>query len=86
MANLFDNNLVYPCDDVGEYVVLDGVISFIETTDRGYYIKVGTMHGIFGGWQASLRAKPKIGYSARIQIYRSGGGYYPDNRIVGWSA
>ena len=28
---------------------------------------------------------PKVGYRATIRLYNSGGGWYPDDRIVGWA-
>lgn len=98
MKELFDKNFVYPCDDTGEYIDLTGKIKSIDV-DKGFdHIKyeVETEYGIFSGYQAKYVGMMKQpagwekryedAYYATIRIYRAGGGFYPDNRIIGVSA
>lgn len=87
---LFSPNFVYPNDGKSDYVELEGRITFVEPKqfrDGAYQIDVVTDHGVFTGyWDGPPSITgPEIGYMARIRVYRSGGGYYPDNEIRGWT-
>lgn len=83
---LFDPNLVYPSDEMGEYIELVG-----EITEMGgpfwhfVSVTVRAKKGVFKGfWDTRSGHSPKVGQWARIRIYNSGGGFYPDDRIVGF--
>lgn len=84
---IFDNNLVYPLDNYGSYIELDGKIISIDTSNTypgDSKITVKTDEGCFTGrWQHNI---PKIGYYARIRVYDSFGYCLIDNRIVSWSS
>jgi hypothetical protein len=89
MHRLFDyQKFVYPLDDIGPYVEFTGKV--IEVDDKRNVnneweevkVSVQTERGIFSGYTPR---PPKVGYYARIRLYNSGGGWYPDDRIVGWS-
>ena len=76
---LFDPNKTYPQDDVGCYRELVGRVVGHRAPDR---VAVETPEGTFTGiWH---RDPPPVGSTATIRIYDSGGGFYPDNQIVGY--
>ena len=82
---LFDRNLVYPSDQTGPYVELEGkVLRIGEPISNSVSVQVETEHGIFTGYTAEGLGFPEVGYLARIRIYDSGGGWYPDDLVVGW--
>lgn len=80
---MFDRNFVYPSDNVGFYIKLEGTISEVSKCFDGWKAAVKTDKGTFTGY--GEYHMPCIGYLARIRIYDSGGGFYPDNSITGWS-
>ena len=83
---LFDRNFVYPCDDVGAYVELTGeIIEVGKPLGGDCCVVVKTEHGVFSGFYWAEYA-PQTGYTAKIRIYNVGGGFYPDNKIIEWSA
>lgn len=87
MEPLFQNGLVYPSDNIGPYVDLPGTVVTVDDDplDDHVEVKVDTGdRGIFSGWILA-RIKPDVGCLATVRVYRAGGGFYPDNRIVGWS-
>ena len=82
-------DLVYSMDEVGPHIDLVGTV--IEVGDKHpdwdddweeIKVIVQTEQGIFYGWTPR---PPKVGYQATIRIYHVGGGWYPDNRIIGWT-
>lgn len=83
---LFDPSLVYPTDDVGCYVELIGEVVSVDDQDDPddeVRVDVRTDWGTFDGYTVH---PPKVGYTATVRVYDAGGGFYPDNRIVAWSA
>jgi hypothetical protein len=82
---LFKPGVVYPSDWVGPYVELHGTVTAVSEHEEGddAMVTVKTPEGEFDG---VTPRPPKVGYSATIHVYNSGGGWYPDNRVVGWSA
>jgi hypothetical protein len=84
---LFDNNYVYPSDRYGgQYIVLSGEILSVSEICDHLSISVKTDKGTFTGYTPILSCNPKVGYIAQIKIYDCGGGWYPDNQIMGWSS
>lgn len=83
--SLFDRTLVYPSDHIGPYVELDGTVTNVRSLigEDEALIDVQTIKGLFTG--VSRPPFPEVGYEARIRIYDAGGGFYPDNRVTGWS-
>jgi len=87
---LFDRNLVYPCDNIGPFMDLEGEVVKLGEPWEKYNnftqvsVKVKTERGTFTGWYEGPQP-PEIGYRATIRLYDSGGGWYPDDIIVGWS-
>jgi hypothetical protein len=83
MSRLFDPDLVYPSDEVGPFTELTGVVVSVgEPLGEEVRVDVYTHQGIFSAF--TLRP-PKVGYMATVRIYDSGGGWYPDDRIVRWA-
>lgn len=85
MPKLFENDLVYPRDQYGSYVALQGtIVGVVGTLDEGCnFFEVQTEYGTFQAvWD---HHPPSVGCGATIHVYDSGGGHYPDNRIVSWS-
>lgn len=81
---LFERGVVYPRDEVGEYVELTGVVLSVgeqEYADDEVAVVVKTDRGECTGW---TNYPPKIGYTAVIHLYNWGGGWYPDDSIVSW--
>lgn len=85
---LFDPNLVYPSDEVGPHVDLEGIVIGVGVQFYPEYswdevpVLVKTEYGNFTGYTSR---PPKAGYRATIRVYNSGGGWYPDDRIIGWT-
>jgi len=89
MSQLFKPDAVYPSDHIGPFIELTGPIIIVEEILDYWKITIQTDKGIFTGYTDEgiiLHRKfpPRIGYKAKIHIYNSGGGWYPDDRIVGW--
>ena len=88
MTRLFDPNLVYPADEGGRFVDLIGTVIEVDNTHHDSFeweeikVVVQTEQGTYEGYTPR---PPKVGYQATIRVYDAGGGWYPDNRIVGWS-
>jgi hypothetical protein len=81
---LFKSGFVYPNDQYGgEYEDLDGIIRSVRLITDSYAVDVETPEGKFTGYWPKL-ISPKISYMATIRVYRCGGGWYPDNRIIHW--
>ena len=83
----FDPNLVYPTDDVGPFIDINGIVikadkgvkkegSFL--LEEPIYVVVDTEYGNISGF---ARMQAEIGMKATIRVYDSGGGFYPDNTI-----
>lgn len=82
---IFDDNLVYPVDENGRYVEVDGyVVSTGEHLDLFDFFSVDvlTKFGTLTGYASSRFSVPNIGCVATIRIYDQGGGWYPDDKIV----
>lgn len=90
MGKLFDPNLVYPQDDMGEYIELVGEITKVGgVLGDSVSVTVKTDKGTFiGYWESPPSGKyfPKTGQWARIRCYNSGGGWYPDDKITGFGS
>jgi hypothetical protein len=92
MARLFEPGLVYPEDrEGGRYVELDGDVIEVGDPSLGsspaVRVRVRTKKGDFDGYArlpSSRSICPKVGHHATIRLYDSGGGWYPDDRIVSW--
>lgn len=93
MGELFSKDFVCPCDDTGPYTDLEGKVVWVaeppsKVLDEDFQVEVQTLEGTFSVWtlgSVAIRFPPKVGDNARIRVYRSGGGWYPDNRLMGWS-
>lgn len=100
MKRLFDPSLVYPSDGIGPYIDLEGIVTRVgvfltkdeQTTselieekvpDSSTPIDVKTEYGEI---QTYSHRPPKVGYSAVVRVYDAGNGFYPDNKIISWSA
>jgi len=84
--SLFEPGLVYPSDSTGPYVDLEGEVvavkgSALEDEDD-YFARVRTPKGEFEC--VGKKPGPERGYRARIRVYRSGGGWYPDDIVISW--
>jgi len=87
VSALFDNNLAYPSDHHGgRFVEFEGEV--VKVLRSAVEVKVEG-HGIMTGYSDLLERRPDIaprpGDTARIRCYDGGGGFYPDDRIMGWS-
>lgn len=81
MPRLFDPRIVYPCDGVGPYTDVDGVVT--EAGERT--CRVRAPEGEFIAGYAGFPAPP-VGSAATVRVYQQGGGHYPDHRLRGWVA
>ena len=83
---LFDNRYVYSCDSVGEHRDLEGKVVYVDPDpiDECVAVDVDTEYGVIQGFTYTDTHLPKVGYTATIRVYNSRGGWYPDDRIVGW--
>lgn len=84
MKQLFERGLVYPRDHVGPYVELDGdVVEVGEPMGDSVKITVRAEYGRISGWADGPFLRVADGAKrARVRVYDSGGGFYPDNRVV----
>ena len=91
MATLFSKKIVYPVfsDCHGCYAELDGFVMSVADYETGgsVLVRVRTPQGDFSA-ECDLRlvgngVRPSD--VVRVRVYDSGGGSYPDNRVVGWS-
>lgn len=78
--NLFEPGVAYPTDEMGDFVELYGTVTGVS--DK--LVTVDTDAGTYSG--VCELPEPKIGYEAKIRIYRIGGGWYPDHRVTEWSS
>lgn len=85
MSRLFDHDLVYPSDNYGPYVELEGKVVLVSHSRVDVEVEG---HGGMTGYSDFIEARPETaprpGYIATIRVYDAGGGWYPDNRIMGW--
>lgn len=95
MSRLFDPDICYPSDSTGPYQEFEGkIVKSEDLRDIGLahvHVEVEG-HGVMDGyWHIPDNhcddpgSVPPVGGTARIRIYDSGGGWYPDDRIMGWS-
>jgi hypothetical protein len=84
-------NYTYPRDNIGEYQDLVGpIIAYTAEYDRTWTITISTAAGDSQGFlEGSSDYKegtrlPRIGGQATIRIYDWGGGWYPDDRVMGY--
>ena len=85
MTIAFDRNLAYPCDDVGAYQEVSGVV--VETGEPlGGSVRVvieTEKHGRITGYARKPMARSaKRAVWACIRVYDAGGGFYPDNSVT----
>lgn len=82
---MFDRNFIYPQDHIGPYIELSGIVVKVGEYfgQEDVSVSVETDKGVFTGYHW-FKHLPSVGYEVRIRIYDAGGGWYPDNRIVGW--
>jgi hypothetical protein len=86
MNELFKRDLVYPSDEVGAFEELIGVATHVGQAngDNETRVEVTTLeHGIFTAYARNY--PPLVGSTCKIRVYRSGGGFYPDHRVMSWS-
>jgi|SRR5579863_6449648 len=86
---LFDPKYALPCDEVGPFEDVVGIVTYVDDerlTHGEVQVKVMTEFGEFTGYTGGSTHVPKVGYAARMHIYQIGGGWYPDDRVVGWSS
>jgi hypothetical protein len=84
---LFDFAVAYPSDDVGPYLELWGkVLTVSERFYTGQAIEVRTNEGVFSGYTNYSPKPSSCVWWAKIRIYDSGGGFYPDNKIMEWTS
>lgn len=82
---LFDPSLVYPSDGVGPYIELEGAVLARGETDgdEPFFVLVETLRGQFRPFaRAPFDRSVVVGGWARVRVYNSGGGWYPDDRIT----
>jgi hypothetical protein len=106
---LFDPKFVYPSDDVGAYMDLEGIVVGIENrfgspleesknekaarevleekprTD-GMEVKVQTREcGVLTAFFYRIsNSYPEVGFKAKIRVYESRPGFYPDPKLMSW--
>lgn len=94
MTRLFEPGVSYPSDrEGGEYIEFEGPVIEVgkpldETSDmRETPVTVRTDKGDLRGWATfpSRCGTPVVGDRATIRVYASGGGWYPDNKVTGWT-
>lgn len=83
----FDPNLVYPTDDVGPFIDINGIVIKADNgvkkegsslLEEPIHVVVDTEYGNISGF---CKIQAKVGMKATIRVYESGGGFYPDNVI-----
>lgn len=90
MSVRFDLDVVYPSDSIGPYVELSGTVTRVDAEYGGIDVEVeeGGAPFVVTGYNELYRQRPehapRVGYTAQVRIYMSGGGFYPDNKIMGW--
>lgn len=76
-------------EDPSMYTELEGEIVFIDCEFGQIDVEIDNkIYTGYCDWISSATPKnriPKIGWKAKIRIYKIGGGFYPDNRVLGWS-
>lgn len=89
MNKLFDHEFSYPCDRIGPYIDLEGIVihSWINSATGGAEVEVPE-YGRFRVFSLCLNEEhkhmlPKIGTVAKIRVYDSG---YSDNQLVSWTS
>ena len=87
------NKYTYPRDNIGEYQDLVGpIIAYTAEYERTWTITISTAAGDPRGFlEGSEDYKegtrlPRIGGRAIIRIYDWGGGWYPDDRVMGYDS
>ena len=87
MRRMFEPGYVYPSDHTGPFNEISGRVVEVNPSsdDPGGPIQVAvrTEYGVLYGWYEG-EDPPRIGYRATIRCYVAGGGWYPDDIIVGW--
>lgn len=88
---VFERGRRYPHDGVSEYVDLDGEVLTVgsghvdDVDDNEVRVTVRTReHGEFTAYTFKGATRPPIGSRATVRLYVIGGGWYPDDRVVGW--
>ena len=82
MSFTFDPNLVYPSDEVGQWVEISGPITQVDEIAQLIKIVIDSEYGHIEGYVAEpMYDFVKKARYARIRVYESGGGCYPDNRV-----
>lgn len=86
MPPLFDPKLAYPRDEMGCYIEFTGeVVGVSGDPDSDFYsaeVFIASRNETGRGY--SRRPAPSVGDVATLRVYDSGGGWYPDDKIVGW--
>lgn len=94
MTRLFEPGVSYPSGrEGGEYVEFEGSIVEVgeplsTTSDMlEMPVVVRTEKGNLRGWTnyPAHHGRLRVGDRATIRAYNSGGGWYPDDRITGWT-
>lgn len=95
MGVVWNPCLVYPSDSTGPYQDFEGKITkAIDLCDMGCVrvtIEVEGVGELSGYWhipdsrRGDPTCVPPVGGKARIHVYNAGGGWYPDDEVVGWS-
>lgn len=94
MTRLFEHGVSYPSDrEGGCYVEFEGPVVEVgkpldETSDMlETPVTVRTEKGDFRGWATfpACCGAPVVGDRATIRVYDSGGGWYPDDKIISWT-
>jgi hypothetical protein len=85
MPLLFNPHLVYPSDEFGPYLELVGQIVSVNSPLSGgeVGVKVKTERGQFTAYVCK-HMSDFVGMAkwVRVRVYDSGGGWYPDNRVM----
>ncbi len=87
MSSLFKPGFVYPRDHVGEYVELEGkIVAVDEWLPNELKIIIAVKGNTYVAYTRKFgNALPEIGDIGKIKHYDWGGGFYPDDVIIGWS-
>ena len=84
--SLFPRGFVYPRDDYGgDYIELEGVVlkRRVADGDDPFSVDVQTLRGRFYAFaKAYFDEFVFVGGWARVRVYNSGGGWYPDDRVM----
>lgn len=87
---LFEPGFTYPSDSTGPYTELEGEVVELGEPDEfegrtTVNVYVNTERGKMSGWYEGSHP-PYPGCRATLRVYRSGGGWYPDDIITSWSS